>query len=135
MAISRNWFAASSVTQALPQIRRAKVFGDPEFRQATSVWSACMVARGLHYTDPGRAALAFPRESGTPSAEEVRTAVAEVDCAASSSLGDVAGRLDQTYGKEVTHTYQVYLDAVWRIERKALPLARRILAEPPPAAP
>jgi hypothetical protein len=123
------WFTVSSIADDLPRLWRAQVTGDQRFAAAVAAWAGCMHAAGLDYASPAQAAASFRRTApGRPGPQEVRVAVAEVGCAASSGLGTVAARLDAEYAATVRQQHHLALTRLWRLQQHALPAARGIVA-------
>ncbi|WP_371657684.1 hypothetical protein [Streptomyces sp. NBC_00280] len=119
-----NWFRAKAVTDSLGSIRRADVFADPQFRDSTREWAACMREHGHRYADPGQARAEFASDTAKDRNKEVRTAVDEARCAHSSGLSATARRLDARYDKRLQQKYRAAVDSRLRLERAALPRAR-----------
>ncbi|MFI5681938.1 HAD family hydrolase [Streptomyces cellulosae] len=123
-----EWFRAKAVTNSLASIRRANVFADPQFRESTRQWAACMRQHGHRYTDPSQARAAFASDKTKDQEEEVRTAVDEARCAHSSGLSATAQRLDARYDKRLQKKYRAAVDNRPQLERAALPRARVYLS-------
>ncbi|MFI9155539.1 hypothetical protein [Streptomyces sp. NPDC053367] len=122
------WFRAQAVTQALSGLRRSQVIADPAYTRRVRAWSACMNRRGLHLSDPQAARARFLDAPGkATSTEERRTAVAEAQCALSSGLSDTAGRLSSRYGDALKSEHRSVFRERDRLQRAALPRARRIV--------
>jgi hypothetical protein len=122
------WFKASTVAYDLPVLWQSMVLGSPQYISAVSVWSACMREKGYRYSNPAEAASASGAQASPhPQPAEIAAAVAEVQCAYSTGLIRTANRLDREFKANVMHTFSSYLDAEWRLERNALPRARRIV--------
>ncbi|MGH1553020.1 hypothetical protein ACRAWF_16415 [Streptomyces sp. L7] len=116
------WFRADVVTGALPALRRQQVVADDEFKAAVKKWSACMQKRGLHYTDPAQARAAVTAR------QEVRTAVAEAECAHDTGFTTVVRRLDRRYDAQLRNRYRAEVSNRLRMENAALPRARALLS-------
>jgi hypothetical protein len=122
------WFKASSVALEFPRLWQSMVLSSRQYVSAVSVWSVCMREKGYRYSSPAAAASAFGAQtSPQPQAAEITAAVAEVQCAYGTGLIRVANRLDGEFKAHVMGTFRSYLDAEWRLERNALPRARRIV--------
>jgi hypothetical protein len=122
------WFKASTVALDLPVLWQSMVTGSRQYISAVSVWSACMREKGYRYSSPAEAASASgDRTSLPPRPAEITAALAEVHCAYSTGLIAVANRLDREFKANVMSTFRSYLNAEWRLERNALPRARRIV--------
>ncbi|MDV9176916.1 hypothetical protein R6V09_43170 [Streptomyces sp. W16] len=126
------WFRADVVTGALPALRRQRVVADGEFKAAVKKWSACMQKRGLHYTDPDQARAAFiapgtTSENAARRRQEVRTAVAEAECADDTGFTTAVGRLDRRYDAQLRDRYRNEVGSRLRMENAALPRARALL--------
>lgn len=105
---------------------------DGEFKAAVKKWSACMRQRGLHYTDPDRARAAFVAPGTAPEntarrRQEVRTAVAEAECAHDTGFTTVVERLDRRYDAQLRNRYRAEVSNRLRMENAALPRARALL--------
>jgi hypothetical protein len=104
------------------------VMGSRQYISAVSVWSACIREKGYRYSSPAEAASASgDRTSPQPQPAEIAAALAEVHCAYSTGFITVANRLDREFQANVMGTFRSYLGAEWRLERNALPRARRIV--------
>ncbi|MEU0212451.1 hypothetical protein [Streptomyces canus] len=123
-----KWFRAKAVTNSLASIRRADVFADPQFRESTREWEACMRQHGHRYTDPSQAREAFASDRAKDQKEEVRTAVDEARCAHSTGLSATAQRLDARYDKRLQKKYRAAVDSRLQLERAAIPRARAYLS-------
>ncbi|WP_198541958.1 hypothetical protein [Parafrankia colletiae] len=124
------WFRATSVTDSLAALWRADVTGDGRFQSAVRRWSSCMKARGFDYLTPGGAREAFlrpPQSADRP--QEVRTAVAEAECAHSTGMSTDLHRLEEQYRVQRTGQHQTDVDTRARLEREALPRAHAALAD------
>jgi hypothetical protein len=122
------WFQASTVARDLPMLWLPMILGDRRYQRAVAWWSDCMRAKGYRYSSPEQAAAAFQRPaSSRPSRAEVTVAVAEAVCADQTRLADAASFLTKEFSAKVKHKYQSSLNAEWRLERSALPRARRLL--------
>lgn len=120
-----TWFRALIVTDALETLRSSMTGGDAEFAKSVKDWSACMRARGLHYKTPQEARAAFLNPDRRISQErEIRAAVTEARCAASSGLSRTIRRLDEQHDKRLRHQYQDEVRTRLRMENEALPRAR-----------
>src|SRR2546421_4742587 len=89
-----------------------------------------MRAAGLPYPSPAAAAAAFSRPSppapSTPGDLEIRTAVAEAHCAATTGLAGTAHRLDGSYLQRLRAGYRRAVATEQRLARRALPRARAL---------
>ncbi|MDC0769936.1 hypothetical protein [Streptomyces sp. HD] len=132
-----KWFHADVVIGALPPLRQQKVAADGEFKAAVKKWSACMRGRGMNYSDPYQPRDAFNDTTKATAAKdgdarrrkEVRTAVAEAECAHDSGLSATARRLDRHYDAQLRNRYRAEVRSKLRLERAALQRARAL----PPA--
>ncbi len=127
-----TWFRVDVVTGALPALRQQQVAADGEFKAAVKKWSACMRERGLNYADPYQARAAFKdNAAATRTAgrqrQEVRTAVAEAECARDTGLTTTVRRLDRRYEARLRDQYRDEVRSKLRLERAALPRARALL--------
>lgn len=131
------WFRADVITGALPALRQGQVVADAEFGAAVRKWSGCMRERGLRHADPQHARGAFIG-AGTPESaekstaaarrgQEVRTAVAEAECAHTSGLTATARRLDRRYDARLRDRYREEVRDRLRMEHAALSRARALL--------
>jgi hypothetical protein len=124
----RAWFQASTVAMDLPVLWEPMVLGDTRYLKAVAWWSDCMRARGYRYSSPEQAATAFERPaSSRPSRAEVAVAVAEAMCANQTPLAGVTSVLTKEFSAKADGKYQSSLNTEWRLERNALPRARRLL--------
>ncbi|GII75830.1 hypothetical protein Sru01_08120 [Sphaerisporangium rufum] len=123
-----RWFRASTITDALAETNRAEVFTEKEFKESVKDWSACMTERGFSYATPAESRRRFDTPAG-PAARraEIRTAVAEAGCAASSGLADTAHRLAQRYDDHLRARYAGEFATRQRLEQAALPRAQAIV--------
>jgi hypothetical protein len=122
------WFNASTVAFDLPTLWQAMVLSSRQYISAVSVWSVCMREKGYRYSSPAEAATGSGTQKSPQSqAAETAAAVAEVRCADSTGLIEVANHLNQEFEAKVTRRFQSYLNAEWRLEQNALPRARRAL--------
>jgi hypothetical protein len=124
----RAWFQASTVARDLPLLWLPMILGNTRYHRAVASWSDCMRAEGYRYSSPEQAATAFQRPaSSRPSKAEVAVAVAEAICANQTRLAGVVSFLTKEFSAKVNSKYQSSLNAEWRLERNALPRARRLL--------
>ncbi|WP_081235574.1 hypothetical protein [Streptomyces viridosporus] len=120
-----TWFRVLTVTDALDTLRSSMTAGDADFAKSVKDWSTCMHARGLPYETPQEARAAFLNPDRRISRErEIRAAVTEARCAASSGLSRTIHRLDEQYGKRLRHQYENEVQTRLRMENEALPRAR-----------
>ncbi|WP_326726402.1 hypothetical protein [Streptomyces phaeochromogenes] len=129
------WFGADMIAGALPTLRQQQVAGDGRFKAAVKKWSACMRDRGLRYADPYQARAAFTGSSAPDTAarqrQEIRTAVAEAECARTSGLTATARSLNRRYDARLQKQYQdAVRDRFW-LAHTALPRARNLLTTKP----
>lgn len=113
------WFKARFVALDLPRLWQAMVLNDRRYSSAVSMWSSCMRAKGYRYSSPAQAASRW--------SQQIPAAVAEAQCAGNTGLTRVADRLSQVFAARVSHEFRSSLEAEWRLERSALPRARRVL--------
>ncbi|MFI6279691.1 hypothetical protein [Streptomyces sp. NPDC050988] len=129
------WFRVDMVAGALPAVRQQQVADDSEFKAAVKKWSTCMQGRGLRYTDPYQARAAFTRSSAPDTdarqRQEVRTAVAEAQCADTSGLTATARSLDRRYDARLRKRYQDAVRDRLRLAHAALPRTRALLTTNP----
>ncbi|WP_215453338.1 hypothetical protein [Streptomyces sp. ATCC 21386] len=129
------WFRADMIAGALPALRHQQVSADSEFKAAVKKWSTCMRDRGLGYTDPYQARAAFTRSSAPHTEahqrQEVRTAVAEAQCADTSGLTATARSLDRRYDTRLRERYQDAVRDRLRLAHAALPRARALVTTDP----
>jgi hypothetical protein len=124
----RAWFQASTVARDLPLLWLPMILADRRYQRAVGWWSGCMRAKGYRYSSPGLAAAAFQRSASSRlSRAEVAVAVAEAVCANQTRLTSVLSSLSKEFSAKVKRKYQSSLNAEWRLERNALPRARRLL--------
>jgi hypothetical protein len=124
----RAWFRASTVVRDLPLLWLPMISEDRRYQRAVAWWSGCMRAKGYRYSSPGQASAAFQRPaSSRPSRAEVAAAVAEAVCANQTRLIAVVSSLSREFSSIVNRKYQSSLNTEWRLERNALPRARRLL--------
>ncbi|CCK30316.1 putative secreted protein [Streptomyces davaonensis JCM 4913] len=126
------WFRADVITGAFPALRQQQVTADDEFKAVVRKWSACMRERGLQYRDPYQARASFLDTTAATRTtnrhrQEVRTAVAEAECARDVGLTATARRLDQHYDARLRDQYRDEVRTRLRLERAALARARTIL--------
>jgi hypothetical protein len=122
------WFKASSVVLDLPRLWQSMVLSSRQYISAVSVWSVCMRQRGYRHSSPAEAAAASGNQKSPQSQPaEIKAAVTEVLCADSTGLTEVASHLNRDFAAKVTRKFHSSLDAEWRLERSALPRARRVL--------
>jgi hypothetical protein len=127
------WFQASSVSRDLKTVWQRAVMTDDRYRAAVQDWSTCIKRDGFAYRTPAEVAGAFSQRplSTRPSTAETAVATAEARCAVRTGLADVVRRLDQEHSTTVRRRYQHYVDLQDRLERDALPQARRIVSSAP----
>ncbi|WP_432119998.1 hypothetical protein [Streptomyces sp. bgisy032] len=119
-----TWFRVTTVTDALAALRSRMTAGDAEFTKSVEDWSACMRARGFPYTTPQETRAAFNADRGISREREIRTAVTEARCAASTGLSRTAHRLDERYGKQLRQRYEEEVRTRLTLENEALARAR-----------
>ncbi|WP_239313203.1 MULTISPECIES: hypothetical protein [unclassified Frankia] len=125
-----SWFRVTSVTDSLTALWRADVTADDRFESAVRRWSSCMKARGFDYLTPLKAREAFlrsPQSADRP--QEIRTAVAEAECAHSTGMSTDLQRMEEQYRIQRTRQHQTDVDTRARLEHEALPRARAALAD------
>jgi hypothetical protein len=129
---AQEWFAASQVTANLNGIRAGMVMGDQRFRSAVTAWSRCMRGRGYAVTDPARLRSQRAAVEGTTAQrDDVRAATAEAECAHSTGLAATSRELDHRHGDVLEERHRSAFDALWAMQRAALPQARRVVAGTP----
>ncbi|MEV5177852.1 hypothetical protein AB0L10_44200 [Streptomyces flaveolus] len=120
-----TWFRVLTVTDALETLRSSMTTGDAEFARSVKDWSVCMRARGLPYKTPQEARGAFLNPDRRISRKsEVRAAVTEARCAATSGLSRTVHRLDAQHDKRLRDQYADEVRTRLRLENEALPRAR-----------
>lgn len=120
-----TWFRVLTVTDALETLRSSMTTGDAEFAGLVKDWSACMRVRGLPYKTPQEARAEFLNPDHRRSRkDEIRVAVIEARCAASSGLSRTAHRLDAQHDKRLRDEYADEVRTRLRLENEALPRAR-----------
>jgi hypothetical protein len=116
-----NGFSAEAFRASLKDPRVVKVFGD---------WSACMEAKGFHYSDPltpfGDAAWA---KSGRPSAQEIVVAEADVRCKQEIKLVSVWSGVEEKIQLDVIDAHREEFEGFSRAKNSELDAARRTLRE------
>jgi hypothetical protein len=126
-----KWYRARKVTEALDIQVQSAVVADPGFAEAVTRWSACMRAEGHAYASPPESRRTFLRskaEGATATAtEEIRTAVAEARCAASSGLSARTLTLERVHRKRVNARYATEVGDRRVLEHRALGRARDIV--------
>jgi hypothetical protein len=122
-----TWFRVTTVTDGLAVLRSRMTAGDAEFTKAIKAWSTCMRARGFPYANPQEAHAAFNADRGINRGTELRTAVTEARCAASTGLSQTAHRLDERYDKRLRHQYEDEVRTRLELENEALARARAAL--------
>ncbi|MET9611600.1 hypothetical protein [Kitasatospora indigofera] len=102
---------------------------DPRVKEVFQAWSACMKERGYSYPTPGDA-LKDARWGATagPSAEEIATATADVDCKARTNVVGVWFTVEAAYEGELIRRHQAELAAVQAGNDAMTALARSVLA-------
>ncbi|MGV9559395.1 hypothetical protein [Streptomyces sp. NPDC003522] len=126
-----TWLRVLTVTDALETLRSSMTVGDAEFAKSVEDWSACMHARGLPYKTPQEARAEFlnpdqrkDRDNHDSRNGEIRAAVTEARCAASSGLSRTVARLDARHDKRLRDHYADEVRTRLRLENEALPRAR-----------
>ncbi len=98
-----------------------KVFGD---------WSACMKAKGFHYSDPltpfGDAAWA---KSSRPSAQEIVAAETDVSCKQQTGLISVWSGVEERIQLDVIRSHREDFEAFKHAKNAELDAAHRTLKE------
>ncbi|MEU5525035.1 hypothetical protein ABZ759_31440 [Streptomyces sp. NPDC047860] len=122
-----TWFRVTTVTDALAALRSRMTAGDAEFTKSVEDWSTCMRARGFPYATPQETRAAFNADRGISREREIRTAVTEARCAASTGLSRTAHRLDERYGKQLRQRYEEEVRTRLTLENEALARARTIV--------
>jgi hypothetical protein len=121
------WFAARAVTDALRPMWEAEVRGSATYSVAVTRWATCMRGRGYQYPSPDQAAETFLGPRGGAHQTEIRTAVAEVNCARGTGLIDLVRRLDDSRARAYRTRYAARFHTRHRLETAALPRARAIV--------
>ncbi|WP_035803454.1 P-loop NTPase family protein [Kitasatospora mediocidica] len=102
--------------QALPDHGPVVPTADPRMRAVDTAWSACMKSRGFDYANPA-AALAdpqwAPKGAGNqpPTAKEVATVTADLDCKRSTNLMGVAVAVETAYDQQYIASHRTQLAA------------------------
>ncbi|MEV4800319.1 hypothetical protein AB0K18_09895 [Nonomuraea sp. NPDC049421] len=123
-----GWFRAGTITDALSDTVRGKVLAEEEFQASVKDWAACMRKRGFRYATPGESRRAWGKPSGAATRKkEIRTAVAEAECAKSSGLSGTIHRLEKRQRDLLAAEYTSEYKTRRRLERAALPRARSIV--------
>ncbi|MEV5932996.1 hypothetical protein AB0L56_09640 [Streptomyces sp. NPDC052079] len=122
-----TWFRVTTVTDALAALRSRMTAGDAEFTKSVEDWSTCMRARGFPYATPQETRAAFNADRGISREREIRTAVTEARCAASTGLSRTAHRLGERYGKQLRQRYEEEVRTRLTLENEALARARTIV--------
>ncbi|MEE1782808.1 hypothetical protein PUR71_07750 [Streptomyces sp. SP17BM10] len=102
---------------------------DPRVKTVFQDWSRCMGDRGYSYATPGDA-LKDSRWAATttPSAEEIATATADVDCKARTNVVGVWFTVETAYENELIRQHLPELTAVKAADDAMLELARSVTA-------
>jgi hypothetical protein len=119
-----KWFAASVTAENLPPLWQTQTEADPRFSAAVTRWSRCMRSAGYSYPSPAAAAERFG--SSNPGKIEIRTAVATLKCAAAVRLTVTETQIAAYYEKILDRKYAKEVNAFWRLESDAVPLASAI---------
>ncbi|MEU8516848.1 hypothetical protein AB0C76_35460 [Kitasatospora sp. NPDC048722] len=100
---------------------------DPRVRTVFQDWSRCMGDRGYSYATPGDALKDSRWAAGAaPSAEEIATATADVDCKARTNVVGVWFTVESAYEDELIRQHQPELTAVKAGNDAMLELARSV---------
>ncbi|HEX8629316.1 MAG TPA: hypothetical protein VF755_14215 [Catenuloplanes sp.] len=125
-----RWYQVSLATDDMVGLRYAMVHEDARFTAATAAWSRCMRQAGYQVDKPGQAQESVPR-SAEPAVrqQEIRTAVAEAECANSTPLAATARELDDHYRQVVRDQYPADFADWRRLRVAALPRAHAVDAQ------
>ncbi|MER7519979.1 hypothetical protein [Streptomyces sp. NPDC126499] len=118
------WFRADKAAGNLQPLYVPRILRDERFTAALASWAACMKRSGFPYPDPTAAREAAGRAGDF--ATEVRTAVAEAECARTTGLASVARERQTHYLNALRPEYGETLDTHRRLQRQALERAARI---------
>jgi hypothetical protein len=114
-------FSAEAFKASLEEPQVVRVFGN---------WSACMKAKGFHYSDPlkpfGDAAWA---QSRRPSAQEIVAAETDVSCKQQTDLVLVWSGVEERIQLDVIHSHREDFESFMRAKRAELEAAHRTLTE------
>lgn len=125
------WFRADAITGALDGVTVSQVIAAPAYKDAVTRWSSCMRGLGFHYASPAQTRPKFladiQQNAARPVALEVRTAVAEANCAHSSGLSATVKRLDHDAFDRLKRRYRTAVNTHLHMEHAALPKAKSIM--------
>lgn len=128
----QGWFSASEITMNVGAFRADMVTNSTRFTAGVSRWRRCMRSLGYAVSDPPTLRRQELSRPGPDRTQELRAATAEASCATSSGLASTAEQLDERYERVVEQRYRAAFEALWTMQRRALPIARRVLAHPEP---
>lgn len=104
---------------------------DPRFSEAVRRWSSCMKERGYDYAGPLAPVQAFGEAEGTrPTAAELATARADVECKEATGLVRTFDELRAEHGRVVVERHGALLAEYRSIVDRALAKAEAMLAAP-----
>ncbi|GHD49254.1 hypothetical protein [Streptomyces galbus] len=123
----RTWFGVDAVDQGVTALAMDRAQEDPAFTGALRGWSHCVAVRGLPHESPRR--LRDALGDSAPRAKEIEYAVAEAECAVSSTLAEIAPEVEERHLARIRARYLVDVTNARRMRLAALAKAVRIVRE------
>jgi hypothetical protein len=129
-----GWYRVRRIVDHFDSYVDDKVVAAPEYRTGLAAWATCVRERGYAASTPRElrrlVAPASPESAGEQARpQEIAAAVTEAECATSTRFSLTSGALERRYRPEVERRFARELGALKSFELKAVPRARRVLAD------
>ncbi|GAA2080709.1 hypothetical protein [Actinomadura alba] len=129
-----GWYRVRRTVDHFDSYVDDKVIATSEYRTGLAAWVTCVRKRGYAASTPRElrrlVAPASPESAGEQAQpQEIAAAVTEAECATSARFSQTSGALERRYRPEIERRFARELDALKSFELKAIPRARRVLAD------
>ncbi|MBC6462462.1 hypothetical protein [Actinomadura sp. HBU206391] len=129
-----GWYRVRRTVDHFDSYVDDKVVATPEYRTGLAAWVTCVRKRGYAASTPNElrrlVAPASPESAGEQAQpQEIAAAVTEAECATSTRFARTIGALERRHRPEIERRFAHELDALKSFELKAIPQARRVLAD------
>jgi hypothetical protein len=128
-----KWFRARKIAENVTGLYAPDILKDKRFKAALRKWAACMRRAGHPYSSPSEIRRELPlltkhRSPADAHATEVRTAVAEAECANSTPLYRTARALEAEYRNRKLGRYRDDITTYQRMNLTALDRAKPLVS-------
>lgn len=129
-----GWYRARRTVDHFGSYVDDEVVATSEYRTGLAAWAKCVRERGYVASTPRglrRLVASVSPESagGQAQRQEIAAAVTEAECGTSTGFSKTSAALERKYRPEIERRFARELDALKSFELKALPRAKRVLAE------